>query len=91
MLENPLDENDYPAYYEPAHVGIPRVFGGTQGLRHHSAVITKITRVTFMPMSGNKDKFRGLYWNVISHVMNGNIIKCYCYYHGSAGRSKTQS
>ena len=90
VLENPLDENDYPAYYEPAHVGIPRVFGGTQGLRHHSAVITKITRVTFMPKSGNKDKFRGLYWNVISHVMNGNRIKCYCYYHGSAGRSKTQ-
>ena len=27
-----------------------------------------------MPKSGNKDKIRGLYWNVISHVMNGNII-----------------
>ena len=74
VLENPLDENDYPAYYEPAHVGIPRVFGGTQGLRHHPAVINKIARVTFMSKSGNKDKVRGHYWNVISHVINGNRI-----------------
>ena len=74
MLENPLDENDYPMYYEPANVGIPRVFGGIQGLRHHPAVINKIARVTFMPKSGNKDKIRGHYWNVISHVMNGNRI-----------------
>ena len=28
VLENPLDENDYPMYYEPAHVGIARNFGG---------------------------------------------------------------
>jgi len=73
-LENPLDENDYPMYYEPANVGITRSFGGIQGLRHHLAVINKIARVTFMPKSGNKDKIRGLYWNVISHVMNGNRI-----------------
>ena len=59
VLENPLDENDYPLYYEPANVGIPRTFGGTQGLRHHPAVINKIARVTFMPKSGNKDKIRG--------------------------------
>ena len=50
------------------------MFGGIQGLRHHPAVINKITRVTFMPKSGNKDKIRGLYWNVISYVMNGNRI-----------------
>jgi len=37
-------------------------------------VIIKIVRVTFLPKSGNKDKIRGLYWNVISHVMNGNRI-----------------
>jgi hypothetical protein len=74
ILENPLDENDYPLYYEPAHLGIARTFGGTQGLRHHPAVINKIARVTFMPKSGNKDKVRGLYWNVISHIMNGNRI-----------------
>jgi len=42
-------------------MGIARVFGGTQGLRHHPAVINKIARVTFMPKSGNKDKIRGLY------------------------------
>ena len=28
VLENPLDENDYPMYYEPAYVGIARNFGG---------------------------------------------------------------
>ena len=61
VLENPLDENDYPMYYEPANVGIARVFGGTQGLRHHPTVINKIARVTFMPKSGNKDKIRGYY------------------------------
>ena len=27
VLENPLDENDYPIYYEPANVGIARMFG----------------------------------------------------------------
>ena len=27
-----------------------------------------------MPKSGNKDKVRGLYWNVISHVLNGDKI-----------------
>ena len=74
VMENPLPETDYPIYYEPANVEIARSFGGTQGLRHHSAVINKIARVTFMPKSGNKNKIRGLYWNVISHVMNGNRI-----------------
>ena len=73
-MENPLPETDYPIYYDPANVGIARSFGGAQGLRHHPAVINKIARVTFMPKSGNKDKIRGLYWNVISHVMNGNRI-----------------
>jgi hypothetical protein len=72
VLENPLDENDYLMFYEHAHLGILRVFGGTQGLRHHLAVINKIARVTFMPKSWIKDKVRGWYWNVISHVMHGN-------------------
>jgi len=27
VLENPLDENDYPMYYEFANVGIARSFG----------------------------------------------------------------
>jgi len=61
VLENPLDENDYHVYYEPANVGIDREFGRTQGLRHHPAVINKIAGVTFMPKSGNKDKVRGFY------------------------------
>lgn len=61
VLENPLDENDYPMYYESANVGIARSFGGIQGLRHHPAVINWIARVTFMLKSGNKDKIRGLY------------------------------
>jgi len=77
VLENPLYENDYLMYYEPAHLGIARSFGGIQGLRHHPAVINKIARVTFMPKSGNKDKIRGHYWNVISHVMNGNMINVF--------------
>jgi len=55
VMENPLPETDYPIYYEPANVEIARSFGGTQGLRHHSAVINKIARVTFIPKSGNKD------------------------------------
>ena len=33
VLENPLDENNYPMFYEPAHLGIARSFGGTQGHR----------------------------------------------------------
>ena len=59
VLENPLDENDYPMYYEPAHLGIATSFGGIQGLRHHSAVINKIVRVTFMPKSGNRIRLEG--------------------------------
>jgi hypothetical protein len=40
------------------------------GLRHHPAVINNIIRHTFMPKSGNKDKVREDYWNVINHIMN---------------------
>jgi hypothetical protein len=43
-------------------------------LRHHPAVINKIARVTIMPKSGNKDKIRDYYWNLISHMMNDNKI-----------------
>jgi hypothetical protein len=41
------------------------------GLRHHLADINNIIRHTFMPKSGNKDKVREHYWNVIDHIMNG--------------------
>jgi hypothetical protein len=64
VMENPLYNNDYPAYYEHSH----------HGLRHHPIVINKIARVTFMSKSGNKDKVRGLYWNLISHAMHGNKV-----------------
>jgi hypothetical protein len=39
-------------------------------LRHHPDVINNIIRHTFMPKSGNKDKVRAHYWNVINHIMN---------------------
>ena len=64
VMENPLYNNDYPAYYEHSH----------HGLRHHPIVVNKIARVTFMSKSGNKDKVRGLYWNLISHAMHGNKV-----------------
>jgi hypothetical protein len=32
LVENPLDENDYPTFYESARIRIPRVFRGTQVL-----------------------------------------------------------
>jgi len=74
MMENPMNENDHPMFYESARSGIRRSFGKTHGLKHHSVVINKIARVTFMSKSGNKDKVHGLYLNVISHVMNGDKI-----------------
>jgi hypothetical protein len=40
------------------------------GLRHHPTVINNIIRHTFMPKSGNKDKVREHYWNVINQIMN---------------------
>jgi hypothetical protein len=40
------------------------------GLRHHPTVINNIIRHTFMPKSGNKDKVREHYWNVINHIMH---------------------
>jgi hypothetical protein len=40
-------------------------------LRHHPTAINNIIRHTFMPKSGNKDKVRKHYWNVIDHIMNG--------------------
>jgi hypothetical protein len=33
---------DFAQYYEPARLGIPRLFGETPGLRHHPTVINKI-------------------------------------------------
>lgn len=57
-------------FYEPAHVA-NAVLGISVGLRHHPAAINNILRATIMPKSGNKDKIRDYYWNVISYIMNG--------------------
>jgi hypothetical protein len=65
---------DYAQYYEPARLGIPRRFGETLGLRHHPAVINKIARVTILPKSGDKSRIRNKFWNIIDHVMKGEVM-----------------
>jgi hypothetical protein len=65
---------DYVQYYEPVRLGIPRRFGETPGLRHHLAVINKIARVTILPKSGDKSKIRDKFWNIIDHVMKGEVM-----------------
>jgi hypothetical protein len=65
---------EYAQYYEPARLGIPRHFGETPGLRHHPAVINKIDRVTFLPKSGDKSRIRDKFWNIIDHVMQGEVM-----------------
>jgi hypothetical protein len=65
---------DYAQYYEPARLGIPRRFGETPGLRHHPAVINKIARVNILPKSGDKSKIRDKFWNIIDHVMKGEVM-----------------
>jgi DNA transposition AAA+ family ATPase len=65
---------DYVQYYEPARLGIPRRFGETPELRHHPAVINKIARVTILPKSGDKSKIRDKFWNIIDHVLKGEVM-----------------
>eukprot|EP00267_Zea_mays_P055875 XP_023155911.1 uncharacterized protein LOC111589316 [Zea mays] len=65
---------DFVQFYEPARLGIPRRFGETAGLRHHPAVINKIARVTILPKSGDKSKIREKFWNIIHHIMNGEVM-----------------
>jgi hypothetical protein len=65
---------DFVQFYEPARLGIPRRFGEIAGLRHHPAVINKIARVTIFPKSGDKSKIRDKFWNIIHHVMNGEVM-----------------
>jgi hypothetical protein len=55
-------------------LGIPRRFGETPELRHHPAVINKIARVTILPKSGDKSKIRDKFWNIIHHIMNGEVM-----------------
>jgi hypothetical protein len=65
---------DFVQFYEPARLGIPRRFGETAGLRHHPAVINNVARVTILPKSGDKSKIRDKFWNIIQHIMNGEIM-----------------
>jgi hypothetical protein len=65
---------DIAQYYEPARLGIPRRFGETLGLRHHPVVINKIARVTILPKSGDKSRIRDKFWNIIDHVMKGEVM-----------------
>jgi hypothetical protein len=65
---------EFVQFYEPARLGIPRRFGETAGLRHHPAVINKIARVIILPKSGDKSKIRDKLWNIIHHVMNGEVM-----------------
>jgi hypothetical protein len=57
-------------FYEPGTLNATIMNWLAVGLRHHPVVINNIIRHTFMPKSGNKDKVREHYWNVIDHIMN---------------------
>ena len=65
---------DFVQYYEPMRLGIPMRFGETLGLRHHLDVINKIARVAILPKSGDKSKIRDKFWNIIQHIMNGEVM-----------------
>jgi hypothetical protein len=65
---------EFVQFYEPARLGIPRRFGETPGLQHHPAVINKIARLTILPKSGDKSKIRDKFWNIIHHIMNGEVM-----------------
>jgi hypothetical protein len=58
-------------FYEPGTSNATVMNWLAAGLRHHPAAINNIIRHTFMPKSGNKDKVREYYWNVINHIMHG--------------------
>jgi hypothetical protein len=57
-------------FYEPRTSNAIIMNWLATGLRHHPTVINNIIRHTFIPKSGNKDKVREHYWNVINHIMN---------------------
>jgi hypothetical protein len=65
---------DFAQYYELARLGIPRRFDETLGLRHHPSIINKIARVTILPKSGEKSRIRDKFWNIIDHVMKGEVM-----------------
>jgi hypothetical protein len=57
-------------FYEPGTSNATIMNWLVAGLRHHPVVINNIVRHTFMPKSGNTDKVREHYWNVINHIMH---------------------
>jgi hypothetical protein len=57
-------------FYEPGTSNATIMNWLAAGLRHHLNVINNIIRHTFMPKSGNKDKVREHYWNVINLIMH---------------------
>jgi hypothetical protein len=65
---------EYEQYYEHARLGICKRFDETLGLKHHPTFINKIARVTILPKSGDKSKIRDKFWNIIHHVMNGEVM-----------------
>ena len=75
--ENSIDVYKYDfvedtrIFYEPGTSNATIAEWLSTGLRHHPTVINNIIRHTFMPKSGNKDKVREHYWNVINYIMNG--------------------
>jgi hypothetical protein len=65
---------EFVQFYEPARLGIPRRFAETAGLKHHPAMINKIARVTILLKSRDKSKIRVKFWNIIHHIMNGEVM-----------------
>jgi hypothetical protein len=57
-------------FYEPSTSGAAIANWLSAGLKHHPAIINNIIRHIFMSKSGNKDKVREHYWNVINRIMN---------------------
>jgi hypothetical protein len=66
--------DDFAQYYEHARLGIPRRLSETPGLRHHPDVINKIARVAILPKSGDKSRIHDKFWNIIDHVMKGDVM-----------------
>jgi hypothetical protein len=61
-------------FYEPSTSNAIITNWLAAGLRHNPTIINNIIRHTFMPKSGNKNKVREHYWNVINHIMNETRI-----------------
>jgi hypothetical protein len=71
---SPIHPPSRCSHYEPARLGIPRWISETSELRHHPAIINKIARVTILRKSGDKSRIRDKLWNIIHHVMKGEVM-----------------